>query len=178
MFELVVIGLIDMGLEDTYSSLINFLIVALIHPTEDSEVPLAVHAQAGKADYSHRCVFINYRREHIRCRDLPSLRPATTRPTAIDLALMLSATTMMTIARRPNTPSPSVRRRSKPSRIASYSCVFPPVMRTCPGCTRSGVLIQVECWRDGYCIRQLKPYAQAIYPPSNGKTSKRLTNVA
>jgi hypothetical protein len=50
-FELVVPSLIDAGLDVTCSSLVDFLTVALIQPTEDDEAPLTVHVQAGKAGH-------------------------------------------------------------------------------------------------------------------------------
>jgi hypothetical protein len=46
VFELIVPVLIEAGLQDVCSGLINFLTVALVLPAEDSEVPVTVWAQA------------------------------------------------------------------------------------------------------------------------------------
>jgi hypothetical protein len=60
-FELVVPVLIEAGLQDVCSGLINFLTVALVLPAEESEVPVTVWAQAGRAGYAPGPVDINYR---------------------------------------------------------------------------------------------------------------------
>jgi hypothetical protein len=70
-FELVVPVLIEAGLQDVCSGLINFLTVALVLPAEDSEVPVTVWAQAGRAGYTPGPVAIKYRRAHVLYRELP-----------------------------------------------------------------------------------------------------------
>jgi hypothetical protein len=91
-FELVVPVLIDAGLQDVCSGLINFPTVALVLPAEDSEVPVTVWAQAGRAGYAPGPVAINYRCAQILYRDLPCLfpspgpQPTTINPALIDVA--------------------------------------------------------------------------------------------
>jgi hypothetical protein len=79
-FELVVPVLIEAGLQDACSGLINFLTVALVLPTEDSEVPVTVWAQAGRSGYTPGPVAINYRRTQVLYQDLPCLRPSAGPP--------------------------------------------------------------------------------------------------
>jgi hypothetical protein len=76
-FELVVPVLIEAGLQDVCSGLDNFLTIALVLPVEDSEVPVAVWEQAGRAGYTLGPVAINYRRTHILYQDLPCLFPSS-----------------------------------------------------------------------------------------------------
>jgi hypothetical protein len=67
---------------------VNFLTVALVQPIEEQDAPFTVHPQAVNTGYLPGPVAINYRREHILYRDLPSLWLATTRPVANDPALV------------------------------------------------------------------------------------------
>jgi hypothetical protein len=66
--------------------------VALVLPTEDSEVPVTVWAHAGRTGYTPGPVAINYRRTQVLYRDLPGLRPSagspcsTSDPALIDVA--------------------------------------------------------------------------------------------
>jgi hypothetical protein len=46
--ELVVLALIDTGLQDVCDGLVNFWTIALVLPTEDSEAPVVVLTQAGQ----------------------------------------------------------------------------------------------------------------------------------
>jgi hypothetical protein len=87
--------LIKASLQEVCSGLINFLTVALVLPTEDSEVLVTVWAQAGRAAYSPGPVAINYRRDHVLYRDLPclpclrptsGLQPTVSYPALIDVA--------------------------------------------------------------------------------------------
>jgi hypothetical protein len=88
VFELIVPALIDVGLQDTCASLIEFLTVALVQPTTDVETPLTVQAQAGKVSHSPGPMAIYHRREHVLYRDLPALRPSALLPAASDPALL------------------------------------------------------------------------------------------
>jgi hypothetical protein len=91
-FELVVPVLIEAGLQDVCSGLINFLTVARVLPNEDNEVPVTVWAQAGRSGYTPGPVAINYRHTQVLYRDLPGLRPSagspsnTSDPALIDVA--------------------------------------------------------------------------------------------
>jgi hypothetical protein len=76
-FELVVPVLIETGLQDVCSGLINFLTVAQVLWAEDSEVPVTVWAHAGRAGYTPGPVANNYRRTHVLYRDLPYLCPSS-----------------------------------------------------------------------------------------------------
>jgi hypothetical protein len=76
VFELVVPVLIEAGVQDACSGLINYLTVALVLPTEDSEVPVTVWDQAGRSGYTPGHVAINYRRTQVLYRDFPCLRPS------------------------------------------------------------------------------------------------------
>jgi hypothetical protein len=66
--------------QDTCSGIINFLTVALVLPTDESEVPVTVWAQAGRSGYTPGPVAINYRRTQVLYRDLPCLRPSAGPP--------------------------------------------------------------------------------------------------
>jgi hypothetical protein len=81
-FELVVPVLIEAGLQDVCSVLINFLTVALVLPAEDSKISVTVWAQAGRAGYPPGPVAINYRRTHVLYRDLPCLGPILGSPSS------------------------------------------------------------------------------------------------
>jgi hypothetical protein len=85
-FELVIPVLIEAGLQEVCSGLINFLTVYLVLPAEDSEVPVTVWAQAGRVGYSPGPVAINYRRASCTgiylvcaqlwdCNPLPAIPP-------------------------------------------------------------------------------------------------------
>jgi hypothetical protein len=82
VFELVVPVLIEAGLQDACSGLINFMTVALVLPTEDIEVPVTVWAQAGRSGYTPGPVAIINRRTQALYRDLPCLRPSAGPPSS------------------------------------------------------------------------------------------------
>jgi hypothetical protein len=81
--------LIETGLQEVCSGLINFLTAVLVLPMEDREVPVTVWAQAGHAGYLPVPVAISYRHACVLSRDLPCLRPISRQqPTASDPALI------------------------------------------------------------------------------------------
>jgi hypothetical protein len=126
------------------AGLVNFLTVALVQPTEEQDAPFTVHPQAVNPGYLPGPVAINYRREHILYRDLPSLWLATTRPVANDPALvdvvrgMRGMVTEARVERKDRSQNREESRHPKivrgrwviPSRIAFFSFAEPPVMKS------------------------------------------------
>jgi hypothetical protein len=88
VFELIIPALVDAGLKDTCSRLIDFLIIALVQPTEERSTPYTLLPQVGTAGYVPGLEAISHLRETILYRDLPALRPAVRRPTTSDPALL------------------------------------------------------------------------------------------
>jgi hypothetical protein len=88
VFELIVPALVNAGLEDTCSRLIDFLTVALVQPTEERSEPYTLIPQLRTAGYIPGLEAISHRRETIIYRDLPALHPAVSRPTSSDPALL------------------------------------------------------------------------------------------
>jgi hypothetical protein len=76
-FELIVPVFIEAGLQEVCSGLTNFFTVARVLPTEDSEVPVTLWAQVGRAGYSPGPVAINCRRARVLYWDLPCFRPTS-----------------------------------------------------------------------------------------------------
>jgi hypothetical protein len=171
VFVLIVPALIDMGIQYTCASLIEFLTVALVQPTTDVETPLTVHDQAGKASHSPGPMAINHRREHVLYRDLPALRPPpcflqpVTQPSSMwqraCAILWLRHEPTGTIGRIIGMRATDPKRRGTRWVIASPTgfsfCAEPPVMRTCRLYTTSGRLGPGASPRDMCCSRLSKP---------------------
>jgi hypothetical protein len=79
----VVPALLDSGLEETCSPLIDVLTVARKAPT-----PLTVHDQLEMAGYIPGPSTVSFRCDDVLYRDLPLLRPASSAPASIDPALL------------------------------------------------------------------------------------------
>jgi hypothetical protein len=62
--------------------------MALVQLTEDQDAPVTVQPHAVKLGYLPGPVAINYPREHILCRDLPSLHPTNMLPASSDPSLV------------------------------------------------------------------------------------------
>jgi hypothetical protein len=92
VFEQFVPSLVDAGLEDTCSHLIEFIIVALVQPVEERSEPYTLLPHIGTARYVPGTeVVISHRRETIQYHDLPALRPsvglsANSDPVLLDVA--------------------------------------------------------------------------------------------
>jgi hypothetical protein len=77
VYKLVVPALLEAGMEDTCSGLIDFLTVALVAPSVAVSAPLTVHKQVGLADYTHGPGAISHRCESVLYHDLAAIRQDT-----------------------------------------------------------------------------------------------------
>jgi hypothetical protein len=88
VFELIVPALMEAELKDTFSRLIDFLTVALFQPTEERSEPYTLLPQVGAAGYVPGPEAISHRQETILHWYIPALRPALSRPTSSNPALL------------------------------------------------------------------------------------------
>jgi hypothetical protein len=91
VFELIVLALIDGGLEDTCSELINVLTVAIVKPNNIRVEPYTLQDQAGKAGYAPGPEAISYHHDGLLYHYLPVLKatpgpPLTNDPALLDVA--------------------------------------------------------------------------------------------
>jgi hypothetical protein len=91
VFELIVPVLIDVRLEDTCSSLIEFLILSLMDPIEERSYPYTLQQQLGNTGYVTGPDAISHRREHVLYHDHPDLMHLVAHPAASDPALVYVA---------------------------------------------------------------------------------------
>jgi hypothetical protein len=71
VFKLIIPVLVEAGLETTCGSLINFLTIALVHPSLIRKEPWTLQPQAGKAGYVPEPMATIYWCEHVLYQDLP-----------------------------------------------------------------------------------------------------------
>jgi hypothetical protein len=89
-YELIVPALVDRGMEVMCTPLVEFLILAVVQPTDAITSPYPLQQQVGMAAYTPGPAVVSHRREHILYRDLTGLLPsalaAASNPALLDVA--------------------------------------------------------------------------------------------
>jgi hypothetical protein len=88
VYHMVAPALMDTGLDDSCSGMVDFLNVALVAPSMATPPPLSVYQKVGVTGYVTGPSTISYNRDADLYGDLPALNTAAFSPAASDLALL------------------------------------------------------------------------------------------
>jgi hypothetical protein len=89
-YDLILLALVDRGMDVVCTPLVDFLTLVLVQPIEAITSPYPLQPQVGMAGYMPGPAVVSHRREHILYRDLQGLLPsalaAASDPALLDVA--------------------------------------------------------------------------------------------